>query len=81
MGLPFMIIFCCEELIVSHQRVSGLPEVDPVEVRLLLGTSDLLLKFTVREVLGKSPGNFWGSSGKKSGKSKDQRLSRSSGEV
>ena len=30
----------------------------------LLGTSGLLIRSTLREVLGKSPGNFWGSSGK-----------------
>ena len=65
-------------LFVSHQRVSGFPEKgsDPRgtsgEVQgtcgevweNFRGTSGLLLKSTVREVLGKSPRNFWGSSGK-----------------
>ena len=54
-------------IFVRHQRMSGFPDrgFDPLgSSRNFQGTSGLLLKSKVREVLGKSPENFSGSSGK-----------------
>ena len=73
---PFFPFFSSEKVFVSRERLSGFPEKGAGNFRGSLGnfqgTSGLMLSSTVRELQGKSQGNFRGS--------QVWGLSRSSGE-